>query len=262
MHNSNYKTLRYSIEKDTAKIILDRPPLNLIDRAMTLEYHEALREADLDPRVRVIVLAGRGKGLSGGLDLKYIENFNANEMKEFLQLFYVQTMEIVRGLSKPIIAAVHGFAREGACTLAFACDMIIAADDADFGYPGVPNLAAPPGMHVWILQKLIGRMKATELILTGKTISSSEAERMGLITRIVPAEKLMHEIDQLAQKLAEMSPLAITQTRDLIYQMESMPFEKIPKKAAEAFSKAFGSNDSREARKAYIEKRKPNWTGT
>ena len=262
MHNSNYKTLRYSIEKDTAKIILDRPPLNLIDRAMTLEYHDALRAADSDPQVRVIVLAGRGKGLSGGLDLNYIENFNSNEMKEFLQLFYVQTMEIVRGLSKPIIAAVHGFAREGACTLAFACDMIIAADDADFGYPGVPNLAAPPGMHVWILQKLIGRMKATELILTGKTISSSEAERMGLITRIAPAETLMHEIDQLARKLAEMPPLAITQTRDLIYQMEGMPFEKIPKKAAEAFSKAFDSNDSREARKAYIEKRKPNWTGT
>ena len=171
------------------------------------------------------------------------------------------TMDIVRGLSKPIIAAVHGYAREGACTLAFACDMIIAADDADFGYPGVPNLAAPPGMHVWILQRLIGRMKAAELIFTGKSLGAAQAERMGLITKVVGAGSLMYEAEKMSAKIAEMSPLALKRTRDLLYEMEDMNFQQVPETAVDALSSAFDSEDSKEARKAYIEKRKPVWTG-
>ena len=145
---------------------------------MTQEYHDALRRADTDTNARVIILSGAGDGLSGGVDLKYIEEFDSTEMKDFLRLFYVDTFNLVRSLRKPILAAVHGYAREGACTLAFTCDMIIASEDADFGYPGLANLAAPPGMHVWILQRLIGRMKAAELIFTGKPIEATEAERM------------------------------------------------------------------------------------
>ena len=261
MSDPSFTSLQYEIEEQTAKIILDRPPANLIDRDMTLEYHAALRQADADPNVRVIVLAGNGPGLSGGVDLKYLEEFNSSEMKEFLRLFYIGTMDIVRGLSKPIIAAVHGYAREGACTLAFACDMIIAADDADFGYPGVPNLAAPPGMHVWILQRLIGRMKAAELIFTGKSLGAAHAERMGLITKVVGAGSLMYEAEKMSAKIAEMSPLALKRTRDLLYEMEDMNFQQVPETAVDALSSAFDSEDSKEARKAYIEKRKPVWTG-
>ncbi len=261
MSDSSFSTLHYEIEDQTAKILLDRPPANLINKEMTLEYHAALRRADADSEVRVIVVGGKGDGLSGGVDLKFVKDFDSNEMKEFLRLFYVDTMEIVRGLSKPIIAAVHGYAREGACTLAFACDMIIAADDADFGYPGVPNLAAPPGMHVWILQRLIGRMKAAELIFTGKSLGAAQAERMGLITKVVGAGSLMYEAEKIAGKIGEMSPLALKRTRDLLYQMEDMDFQQVPETAVEALSSAFDSEDSREARRAYIEKRKPVWTG-
>ena len=261
MSESNYQNLRYEVEDQIAKITLDRPPANLINLEMTQEYHSALRKADVDPDVRVIILTGAGDGLSGGVDLKYLEVFDSVQMKEYLSLFYVGTMTLVRSLSKPIIAAVHGYAREGACTLAFACDMIIAADDADFGYPGVPNLAAPPGMHVWILQRLIGRMKAAELLFTGKSLGAAQAERMGLITRVVGAGCLLYEAEKLAQRMAEMSPLALRRTRDLMYKMEDMSFKDVPQAAVEALSSAFDSEDSREARKAFIEKRKPVWTG-
>ncbi|MDP6652559.1 MAG: enoyl-CoA hydratase/isomerase family protein [Gammaproteobacteria bacterium] len=261
MSESNYQTLRYEVEEQIARITLDRPPANLINLRMTQEYHGALRQADVDPEVRVIILCGAGEGLSAGVDLKYIENFNSTEMKEYLRLFYVGTMKQVRSLSKPIIAAVHGYAREGACTLAFSCDMIIAADDADFGYPGVPNLAAPPGMHVWILQRLIGRMKAAELIFTGKSLGAAQAERMGLITKVVGAGCLLYEAEKIAQRMAQMSPLALRRTRDLMYQMEDMNFGEVPEAAVEALSAAFDSEDSKEARKAFIEKRKPVWTG-
>jgi enoyl-CoA hydratase/carnithine racemase len=161
----------------------------------------------------------------------------------------------------PVIAEVQGYAREGACTLAFACDMVIAADNADFGYPGVPNLAGPPGMHVWFLQRLIGRMRAAELIFTGEAISAQEAYQLGLITRVVPSKELARATEELALKLCQMSPLALKRTRDLMYQMEDMPFKDVPETALQALSAAFDSEDGKEARAAFIEKRKPRWTG-
>ena len=261
MPEENFETLHYRVEDNIAEIILDRPPANLIDRKLTLEYHAALRLANEDKSVRVVILSGNGDGLSGGVDLNYLESFGAEEMKEFLRLFYIDTLQIARALSKPMIAAVHGYAREGACTLAFGCDMIIAAENASFGYPAVRNLAAPPGMHVWFLERLIGRMKAAELIFTGEPIGAREAERLGLITRMVAVEHLQDEARNLANKIADMSPLALKSTRDLLYQMESMNFRDVPILALEALSSAFDSEDSKEARKAFVEKRKPVWTG-
>ena len=225
----------------------------------SITAHCALRAAD--ENARVLILSGAGKGLSAGVDLKYLMQFESADMEQFLRLFYVETLKIVRGLSIPVIAAVHGYVREGACTLAFACDMVIAADDADFGYPGVPNLAGPPGMHVWFLQRLIGRMRAAELIFTGEPISAQEAYQLGLITRVVPAKELASATKELALKLCQMSPLALKRTRDLMYQMEDMPFKDVPETALQALSAAFDSEDGKEARAAFIEKRKPKWTG-
>jgi len=256
-----YDFLHYDVSEGIASITLDRPPVNAIHEAMTDEYFDALEGADKDETVKVIVLAGRGRGLSAGVDLKYLESFGTGEMARFLERFYVEQVERVRGLSKPIIASVHGFAREGACTMAFTCDMIVAADDASFGYPGVPNLAAPPGMHVWHLQKLLGRMRAAELILTGDPIGAEEAGRLGLVTKVVPRADLDSETRRLALRLAQMSPLALRITRDLIYEMENMDFKDVPRRALEATSGAFASEDSKEARRAFNEKRKPVWKG-
>lgn len=262
MNPAIYNTLIYTVSEGIAEIRLNRPPLNLIDKDSTLEYHHALRHADADPLVKVIILCGNGKGLSAGVDLKFLESFNTVDMEQFLRLFYVETVTIVRGLSKPIIAAVHGYAREGACTLAFLCDMVIASDEADFAYPGVPNLAGPPGMHVWFLQKLIGRMKAAELILTGAAITAIDAERLGMITRCVPHKSLEEDTRALALSLAQMSPLALQRTRRLMYEMENMPFDEVPEVALKALSATFDSEDSKEARKAFLEKRQPQWSGS
>ena len=109
--------------------------------------------------------------------------------------------------------------------------MIVAADDASFGYPGVPHLAAPPGMHVWHLQRLLGRFKAAELIYTGDPMSAVEADRRGLITKVVPRDELQAETEALAQRIASMSPLALRKTRSLIFEMEDLPFAKVPTRA-------------------------------
>ena len=258
---SDYKFLHYDVSEAIVSIKLDRPPVNAIHEAMTDEYFDALDHADRDDAVKVIVLSGEGKGLSAGADLKYLAGFGTDEMARFLEKFYIEQVERVRGLSKPIIAAVHGYAREGACTMAFTCDMVVASDDSSFGYPGVPNLAAPPGMHVWHLQKLIGRMRAAELILTGDPIDAAEAGRLGLVTKVVPRAELESETRKLAKRLAAMSPLALKVTRDLIYEMENMDFKDVPRRALKATSGAFDSEDSKEARRAFNEKRAPVWKG-
>ena len=258
---SDYKFLHYEVSEGIASIKLDRPPVNAIHEAMTDEYFDALDHADRDDAVKVIVLSGEGKGLSAGADLKYLAGFGTDEMARFLEKFYIEQVERVRGLSKPIIAAVHGYAREGACTMAFTCDMVVASDDSSFGYPGVPNLAAPPGMHVWHLQKLIGRMRAAELILTGDPIDAAEAGRLGLVTKVVPRAELESKTRKLAKRLAAMSPLALKVTRDLIYEMENMDFKDVPRSALKATSGAFDSEDSKEARRAFNEKRAPVWKG-
>lgn len=257
----SYKTILYDVSDGIASITLNRAPVNVIDEAMTLEYFDALERADGDDAVKVIVLSGKGKGLSAGVDIRYLQEFGVDEMAAFLEMFYVEQVERVRGLSKPIIASVHGFAREGACTMAFTCDMVVAADDANFGYPGVPHLAAPPGMHVWHLQRLLGRMRAAELILTGDPINAEEAGRLGLVTKVVPRADLEAETRKLALKLARMSPLALQVTRDLIYEMENMDFRDVPRRALQATSAAFASEDSKEARRAFNEKRPPVWQG-
>ena len=258
---SGYEHIEYAVAERVATITLNRPPVNLIDEALTMEYFDALERADASEEVGVIVLNGRGRGLSAGVDIRMMESFGTEEMARFVQLFYVEQVERVRALRKPIIASVHGFAREGACTMAFTCDMVIAADDATFGYPGVPNLAAPPGMHVWHLQRLIGRMRATELILTGDPIGAEEAGALGLVTKVVPRSELETETNRLACRLAGLSPLALKVTRDLIYEMEDMPFAEVPRRAARAISEAFASEDSLEARRAFNEKRAPVWKG-
>jgi|TARA_B100000519_G_scaffold18862_1_gene13749 enoyl-CoA hydratase/carnithine racemase len=256
-----YKYLHYEVSDGIASITLDRPPVNAINEAMTDEYFDTLQRADEDNDIKVVILSGKGKGLSAGADLKYLAAFGTDEMARFLEKFYVEQVERVRGLSKPIIAAVHGYAREGACTMAFTCDMVVASDDASFGYPGVPNLAAPPGMHVWHLQKLIGRMRAAELILTGDPIEATEAGRLGLVTKVVPRENLADETKKLAKRLATMSPIALKVTRDLLYEMENMDFKDVPRRALMATSGAFDSEDSKEARRAFNEKRAPVWKG-
>ncbi len=116
-------------------------------------------------------------------------------------------------------------------------------------------------MHVWYLQRLIGRMRAAELIFTGEPIAAKEAHQLGLITKIVPSNELESSSRKLANKLCEMSPLALRRTRDLLYKMEDMPFTDVPETALKALAASFDSEDGKEARSAFLEKRKPLWKG-
>jgi len=259
--SKHYETILYEKEGNTATITLNRPPLNVINTDMMLEYLDALTIADNDPEIRVIVLTGAGRALSGGIDIKYFRHSGAAEMHDFMDLFYVKMMDRVRSLSKPIIASVHGIARAGACTLAFVCDMIIADEDATFGYPEIRNLGSPPGIHVWHVQRLVGQKKAFELLFTAEPIGATEAERIGLITKVVPNERLKEETHALASRVASMSPVALKFTRELFYRVENMDLRTAVRTVADSACLCFDFEDSREARDAFIEKRTPVFRG-
>ena len=259
--SENYQFILYDVADGIASITLNRPPVNVIDETMTLEYFDALTRADGDDAVKVIVLSGKGKGLSAGVDIRYLEEFGTEEMARFLEMFYVEQVERVRGRSKPIIATVQGFAREGACTMAFTCDMVIAADDASFGYPGVPHLAAPPGMHVWHLQRLLGRMRATELILTGDRIDAATALQAGIVSRVVPPEELMDTAMELAGKIAANAPLAVRAVKEVALTAMNESFEQGMRFGGAMRWVVGQTDDAKEGPRAFAEKREAVFKG-
>ena len=184
-----------------ASIKLDRP-VNAIHEAMTDEYFDALDHADRDDAVKVIVLSGEGKGLSAGADLKYLAGFGTDEMARFLEKFYIEQVEKVRGLrnrSSPRCMDTRGKVP----TMAFTCDMVVASDDSSFGYPGCPTQHHPVCMS-GTYRNSSGRMRAAELILTGDPIDAAEAGRLGLVTKVVPRAELRAK-PELAKRLAHVT---------------------------------------------------------
>ncbi len=155
---------------------------------------------------------------------------------------------------------MNGPALEAGCTIAFACDMIVAADTASLGYPGLA-VGVPPGSHIWHAQRIVGRMKAAQMIFTAEPIGAVEAERIGLITKVVPADKLEEETLRLASRIASMSPALLKITRELFYRVENMDYWTAIKTIADTVSLSFDTMDSKEGRRAFVEKRKPVWQG-
>lgn len=256
-----YQTIRYETFDKIAKITLDRPDArNAINMQMIEEYLAALDAANGDPGVVVIVVTGAGTAFSAGMDLKMAKEFGPREQKAYLDRLYPGMYQRTLSLAKPIIAQVNGPALEAGCTIAFACDMIVAADTAIFGYPGL-GVGIPPGSHIFHAQRIAGRMKAARMVFTAEPISAVEAERIGLITTVVPADKLEEETLRLASRIASMSPVLLKITRELFYRVESMDYWSAIKTVADGVSLSFDTLDSKEGRRAFVEKRKPIWQG-
>lgn len=256
-----YATITYETFDKIAKITLNRPEVrNAIDMRMIEEYLAALDVASDDPGVVVIIVTGAGTAFSSGMDLKMAKAFRPGDERAYLDRLYVRMYQKILTLPKPLIAQVNGPALEAGCTIAFACDMIVAADTASLGYPGLA-VGVPPGSHIFHAQRIAGRMKAAQMIFTAEPISAVEAERMGLITKVVPANRLEEETRRLASRIASMSPILLKITRELFYRVEHMDYLTAIKTIADTVSLSFDTIDSQEGRRAFVEKRKPVWQG-
>jgi enoyl-CoA hydratase len=241
-----------------ALIRFNRPKvMNALNDALCKELEGVLHELDDDPNVHVIVVTGNEKAFAAGADIAAMAEFTYGDV--YNQNYITKYWEAARTTRKPLIAAVAGYALGGGCEFAMMCDFIIAADNAKFGQPEI-TIGTIPGMGgTQRLPRAVGKAKAMEWCLTGKFITAQEAEIAGLVSRIVPAEKLMEEVLATAGKIASYSLPAVMKVKETINAAfdttlaQGLQFER------REFHGTFALEDQKEGMRAFVEKRKPNF---
>jgi cyclohexa-1,5-dienecarbonyl-CoA hydratase len=254
---SNLARLLVDITPPVARIVLSHAPLNIIDIPMMEELAQVIGEIEARADVSIIVLSGEGKAFSAGVD---VAAHTPAEVEVMLLKFH----SVVRALlasKKVTIAAVHGHCLGGGAELAMVCDMVYTTTSAHWGFPEI-KLGCYSPVACTALSALVGQKRTAELILTGWTISGTEAAQIGLANRAVPEENLDSAIDQTLHELCELSPAALAVAKKAIYAWDTMHFDKGLARAEKIYlEELMKTADAQEGICAFIEKRKPKWTG-
>ena len=245
-----------------ATITLNRPDaLNALTNDLLGAAVAALAAADGDQEVGAIVLTGGPRVFAAGADLKQLAGHISNGTASGFLQERIGFWDGLRGLQKPVIAAVAGYALGAGCELAMACDMIVAAETARFGQPEV-NLGLLPGAGgTQRLTRAVGKTRAMELVLTGRMLSALEAERIGMLNRVVPAELLLDEAQSLAREIAAKPPLAVRQAKAAVLAAFEKPLSSGLQHERDALATLLQSEDAREGIQAFLEKRQPTYHG-
>jgi enoyl-CoA hydratase len=252
------------LERDGAVAIvtINRPQvLNALNAQTLDELRQLVLDLKADDSVRVVILTGAGdKSFVAGADIKELAVQTPISGREHA-LTGQHVLDLIENMAKPVIAAINGFALGGGCELAMACTLRIAADTARLGQPEI-NLGLIPGYAgTQRLSRLVGKGKAMELTLVGAPITAGEAERIGLVNRVVPAAELMTEVRKLAAQLAKNAPIATRYIIAAINKGLEMPFAEACIFEATLFGLIASTDDMREGTAAFLEKRKPAFTG-
>jgi enoyl-CoA hydratase len=257
-----FTSLLYAVSDGIARITLNRPDkLNALNGVVIAELGDAITHVEGDSGVGGVILTGAGsKAFVAGADIGEIAEQSAVDGKARS----VAGQSVFRRLErcgKPVIAAVNGFALGGGCELAMACHLRIASEGAKFGQPEV-KLGIPPGYGGTVrLPRLIGKGRALELLLTGHMIDAQEAWRIGLVNRVVPADRLLDEAEQLLRSILENGPLAIRACLELVDAGLEMSLDQALLLEANHFALLSGTADMKEGTRAFLEKRKPVFQG-
>ncbi len=242
-----------------AIVRLNRPRVrNALNQALMGEMTDTLESLGLDSNTRVIVLTGDERAFAAGADISEMVDATVAEMHQRPNLARWDRM---RRVKKPIIAAVAGFALGGGCELAMICDMIVAAESARFGQPEINLGIIPGGGGTQRLVLAIGKARAMELILTGRTFSAAEAFEAGLITKVVPSELYLVEAMRLAHEIASKPPMAVQLAKDTVLKAFDSSLETGLDYERRGFNLLFATDDRREGMRAFLEKRKPKFSG-
>ena len=253
-----YDTLIVEIEDYTALIRLNRPEaLNALNARLMQELAQAITAADRNDKIRCIVVTGSEKAFAAGADVKEMAEKSFTDVY-FDDLFAAEADAIAR-CRKPLIAAVSGYCLGGGCELAMMCDFIIAADTAKFGQPEI-NLGIVAGMGgTQRLTRAVGKAKAMDMNLTGRFMDAAEAERAGLVSRVIPAKDLLSETLKIAGKIAEKSALTAMMVKESVNRSFETTLSEGIRFERRMFNAAFASEDQKEGMAAFMEKRQPQF---
>lgn len=260
-----YQWIIYKKEGGVATIILNRPrALNALNAAMIGEILEAVKKTADDPEVRAFILTGAGRAFCFGADISEFSQAQKNPATKSPLALLAQSQEIIRGIAhmpKPTIAALNGFATGLGLDLALACDLRIAAERAKLAEAFVSMGLVPDGGGTFTLPRLVGFARAAEMIFTGEPLSASDAERIGLINRVVPGQDLEKTAREYADKLARGPSLAIGLAKKALWQNLRGDLDTALQTEAESQKICLESEDHREAVEAFLEKRGPAFRG-
>ncbi|MEM1379118.1 MAG: enoyl-CoA hydratase [Pseudomonadota bacterium] len=254
----SYNCLETEMDDRVLVIRLARPEaLNAFNNELMNELTEALKAADSDAKVSAIIITGSDKAFAAGADIK--EMATKTSVEAYLDDFITANWEQVTRTRKPVIAAVAGYALGGGCELAMMCDFIIAADNAKFGQPEITIGAIPGAGGTQRMARFIGKAKAMDMCLTGRMMGAEEAERCGLVARIVPKAELMDTALEAAKKIAGFSrPVAMMVKESVNRAFETTLSEGVLFERR-LFHSVFATEDQKEGMSAFVEKREPNF---
>ena len=245
------------VEGAVARIVLRRPPLNVIDIPMMEELSRVFAEIESLSSALVIVLRGEGRAFSAGVD---VAAHTPDKVEEMLGKFHALIRALI-ATKKVTIASVHGACLGGGAELALVCDVVHTADNAQWGFPEI-NLGCYPPVACTALAALVGQKRASDLILTGRTISGRDAAQIGLATSAWPEGELGAGVEQSVNRLLQLSPAALAIAKKASYAWDSMHFDKGLARAEKVyFEDLMKTADATEGIRAFMEKRPPKWTG-
>jgi enoyl-CoA hydratase/carnithine racemase len=233
-------------------------PLHLLHRKMLLELGEAAETLSGDDKVRVVVLTGEGdRAFSGGVNVREMARLDTPGARNFISLLHRVILGF-RTMDPIVIAAINGHCLGGACELAMACDIRIASENATFGLPEI-KVGIPSVIEAALMPLLIGTGKARELILLGDPVDAREAERLGMISRVVPSVELQAAVRKITSRLLSYSPAALRWQKRVLRRWLPVDLEAAIQYSIEAFSHCFTTGEPQEAMKAFLEKRPPHF---
>lgn len=257
-----YNNLIIEINQGLAEVTINRPQaLNALNAATIEELTHCFQALEVDGAVRVVILTGAGaKAFVAGADIAEMLALNPVGARDFARAGQ-RLFSLIEALSKPVIAAVNGFALGGGCELAMACDIRLASDKAKFGQPEI-NLGTIPGFAgTQRLPRLVGKGRAKELLLTGDIIDSQEAWRIGLVNKVVAADALVATARELAGKIAAKGTLAVQWCKEAVNRGVDMEMEQACAYEADLFALTFATEDRAEGMRAFVEKRPAQFKG-
>jgi enoyl-CoA hydratase len=255
----SYQFIRTRTDGAVGIVQLYRPEaLNALSTALIDELIAALQAFDADESIHCLIITGNDRAFAAGADIKDMADAGTVDM---VLRDNLARWERIRAIKKPIIAAVSGFVLGGGNELAMTCDMVIASDTAVFGQPEI-NIGVMPGAGgTQRLTRAIGKARAMEMILTGRTMTAHEAYAAGLVTHVVPREVYLDEALRLAREIATKSPLAVRLAKQAVLKAHELPLREGLEAERTAFYTLFSSEDQKEGMRAFIEKRKPTFQG-